>query len=180
MQIISSREVYRCKLFTVTEDHATDPGGFEIRRSIVRHSGSAVVLAVDARRRVLLVRQYRLPAEKYLWEIPAGRLDPGERPLQAARRELAEETGCRARIWEKLVSFWPSPGFVGEKMTIYLATDLTEGQATPMDDEQIETRWFTAREVDEMIRGGRIEDGKTIIAYLLWRRAARTVLRKSR
>jgi ADP-ribose pyrophosphatase len=169
MKIISSREVYQCKLFRVTEDQAVDrKSGFQIERSVVRHVGSAVMMAVDPKKRVLLVRQYRLPAEKYLWELPAGRLDPGEKPLQAARRELAEETGYRARTWTKLASFWVSPGYVQERMTIFLATDLTEGQATPMDDEQIESRWFTRREMAEMIRNGKIEDAKTMIAFLLW------------
>jgi ADP-ribose pyrophosphatase len=128
------------------------------------------MMAVDQKKRVLLVRQYRLPAEKYLWELPAGRLDPGEKPLQAARRELAEETGYRARTWTKLTSFWVSPGYVQERMTIFLATDLTEGQATPMDDEQIESRWFTRKEMAEMIHSGKIEDAKTMIGFLLWQR----------
>ena len=82
MKIISSREVYQCNLFRVTEDKAKDrKSGFEIRRSVVHHGGSAVMMAVDAKKRVLLVRQYRLPAGKDLWELPAGRLDPGEKPL---------------------------------------------------------------------------------------------------
>jgi ADP-ribose pyrophosphatase len=171
MKIISSREVYQCKLFRVTEDRAVDrKSSFQIERSVVRHAGSAVMMAVDEKKRVLLVRQYRLPAEKYLWELPAGRLDPGEKPLQAARRELAEETGYRARTWTKLASFWVSPGYVQERMTIFLATDLTEGQATPMDDEQIESRWFTRKEMSEMIRNGKIEDAKTMIGFLMWQR----------
>jgi ADP-ribose pyrophosphatase len=173
MKLISSRERYKCKLFTVTEDHAKDPSGFEIRRSIVRHSGSAVMMAVDTDRRVLLVRQYRLPADKEIWELPAGRLDPGENPLKAARRELIEETGYRARKWTRLVSFYASPGYVAEKMNLYLAEDLTEGEAAPMDDERIETRWFTAKELDEMIRTGKIIDGKTIIGFLMWRHYSR-------
>src|SRR5579872_900976 len=140
MKITSSREVYKCRLFRVTEDRAVDSKtGFQIKRSVVRHAGSAVMMAVDERKRILLVRQYRLPAAQYLWELPAGKLDPGEKPLQAAKRELAEETGYRARTWSKLASFWVSPGYVEEKMTIFLATDLTEGQATPMEDERIET-----------------------------------------
>jgi ADP-ribose pyrophosphatase len=143
--------------------------GFEIQRSVVRHIGSAVMMAVDEKNRVLLVRQYRLPAGKYLWELPAGRLDPGEKPLQAARRELIEETGYRARRWTRLASFWASPGYVQERMTIYLATDLTAGEAAPMDDERIETRWFTRKELSQMIQRGKIEDAKTIIGFLTWR-----------
>jgi ADP-ribose pyrophosphatase len=135
---------------------------------VVRHAGSAVMMAVDDKKRVLLVRQYRLPADKYLWELPAGKVDEGETPLQAARRELIEETGYRARKWEKLSTFYPSPGFVAERMTIYLATKLTAGTATPMDDERIETRWYKRKELAEMIRTGKIEDAKTIIGFHTW------------
>ena len=105
------------------------------------------MMPVDDRGRILLVRQYRLPARQYLWELPAGRVDEGETPLQAARRELTEETGYRAKSWKKLAEFYPSPGFLAEKMTIFLATGLTAGEAKPMDDERIETRWFTRNEL---------------------------------
>jgi ADP-ribose pyrophosphatase len=168
MKLISSVLEYKNKLFSVTQDHVLDPSGFEIHRAIVQHPGSAVMMAVDARKRILLVRQYRVPARGYLWELPAGRLDAGETPLQAARRELIEETGYRAKHWKKLVAFYPSPGFVAEKMTIFLATGLTAGQATPMDDERIETRWFTPKEIEQAIRSGKIVDGKTMLGYLSW------------
>jgi ADP-ribose pyrophosphatase len=174
MKIINSKEVYQCRLFSVTEDEAVDPKtGFTIKRSVVRHAGSAVMMAVDEKKRILMVRQYRLPAEKYLWELPAGKVDPGEKPLQAAKRELAEETGYKARMWTKLASFWASPGFVQERMTIYLATDLTAGAATPMDDERIEARWFTRKEVREMIAAAKIEDAKTMVGFLTWQDSLR-------
>ncbi len=168
MQVISSREVLKTKLFTVLEQVAKDPGGFEIKRSIIRHPGSAVMMAVDDKDRVLLVKQFRLPAEQDLWELPAGRLDPGESPLAAAKRELREETGYKAKKWIKLSSFWPSPGYVSEKMTLFLALDLTEGKQEPMDDERIEIRWFSRNELADLIRAGKIPDGKTIIGYFLW------------
>jgi len=170
MKITKSKEVYKCDLFSVTEDEAVDPKtGFEIKRSVVRHAGSAVMMAVDEKKRVLLVRQYRLPAEKQLWELPAGRLDPGEKPLQAAKRELIEETGYRAKTWTKLASFFASPGFVQERMTIFLATDLTAGTATPMEDERIEARWFSSKELADLIREGKIEDAKTMIGFMTWK-----------
>jgi len=115
------------------------------------------------------VRQYRLPAEKDMWELPAGRLDAGEKPIQAAKRELKEETGYAANKWTKLASYFASPGYVQERMTIFLAEDLTEGEATPMDDERIEVRWFKRKELAEMIAKGEIEDGKTLIGFLTWR-----------
>jgi ADP-ribose pyrophosphatase len=170
MKMISSKEITKNKIFRVTLDHAVDPGGFRIKRFIVRHRGSAVMMTVDENNRILLVRQYRLPARGYLWELPAGSIDEGETALQTARRELVEETGYRAKKWQKLAEFYPSPGFLSEKMTIYLATGLTAGEAAPMEDERIEARWFTAKEVDDMIRAGKIQDAKTIIGYLKWKR----------
>src|SRR5258708_10831097 len=113
MKIISSNQVHDCGLFRVTEDVAVDPKTkFQIKRCVVRHIGSAVMMAVDDKKRVLLVRQYRLPAEKYLWELPAGRLDPGEKPLQAAQSALKEETGYAARQWTQLASFSARPRVV--------------------------------------------------------------------
>jgi len=170
MKIIESKVVYECRLFRVTEDKAVDPKkGFKIDRSVVRHKGSAVILVVE-KDRMLLVRQYRLPAEKYLWELPAGKLDDGERPLAAAKRELAEETGYTAKKWSRLSSFFVSPGYVQEYMHLFQATELTAGTATPMDDERIEMKWFRRKEVAEMIAQGKIEDAKTIIGFYQWRR----------
>ena len=169
MKLLSSNLKYQNRLFSVSEDHVKDPAGFEIRRAIVQHPGSAVMMAMDGHKRILLVRQYRVPVRRYLWELPAGKLDEGETALQAARRELAEETGYRAKQWKKLATFYPSPGYVAEKMTIFLATGLTAGKATPMDDEQIETRWFTAQDVEQCIRAGKIVDGKTMIGYFTWK-----------
>jgi len=170
MKLISSKEITKNRIFTVTQDHAVDPGGFQIERAIVQHRGSAVVMPVNDKKHILLVKQYRLPARKYLWELPAGTVDPGETVFQAARRELAEETGLRAGKMQKLAEFYPSPGFLTEKMTIYLATDLTKGEATPMEDERIETQWFKAEEIDRMIRDGKIQDAKTNIGFLRWKR----------
>jgi ADP-ribose pyrophosphatase len=169
MKLVSSREVFRSKIFRVTEDLAIDPDGFEIRRCIVQHPGAAVMLPVDEGGRILLVRQYRLPARRHLWELPAGRIDAGETPLAAARRELQEETGYRARRWKKLLVLYPSPGYVAEKMTVFLATGLTAGEAAPMDDERIRVRWFASPEAEAMIAANRIVDAKTIAAILFYR-----------
>ncbi|HXE63922.1 MAG TPA: NUDIX hydrolase [Bryobacteraceae bacterium] len=170
MKITSSKQVYSCGLFRVTEDEAVDKSGWKMKRSVVRHLGSAVMMAVDDDDRVMLVRQYRLPANQYLWELPAGKIDKGETAIQAAKRELIEETGLRAKKWKKLASFFPSPGYVEEKMTIYLATGLTQGESQPMEDERIETRWFTKKELRKEITSNKIEDAKTMIAFLHWAR----------
>lgn len=170
MKITSSKVMYKCSLFSVTEDRAVDKTGWKMNRSVVRHRGSAVMMPVDDENRVMLVRQYRLPANQFLWELPAGKLDEGETALQAAKRELGEETGLSAKKWKKLVTFFPSPGYVEEKMTIYLATGLTQGEAKPMEDERIETKWFSKKELREAIRSNKIVDGKTMIAFLYWAR----------
>ena len=170
MKITSSKEVYSCNLFRVTEDEGVDKTGWKMKRSVVRHRGSAVMMAVDDRGRIMLVRQYRLPANDYLWELPAGKVDKGEKPLQTAKRELIEETGLRAKKWKKLVTFFPSPGYVEEQMTIYLATGLTQGESKPMEDEHIETRWFRKKDLRTALRSNKIVDGKTMIAFLYWDR----------
>ena len=169
MKIISSHEVMKTKLFRIVEELATDPDGFEIHRYIVRHPGSAVMMPVDESGRILLTRQFRLPAEHELWELPAGRIDPGETPLQAARRELREETGYEAEEWDPLISFWATPGYVDEKMTVFVATKLSAGKQQTMEDERITTQWFDEEDLGDMIRSGQIVDAKTMIGYFVYR-----------
>ena len=168
MKLISSVEKYKSPIFRVTWDKAIDPDGFKIERAIVQHGGSGVVMPVDDRGRILLVRQYRLPARQFLWEVPAGRVDPGETSLQCAKRELREETGLRAAKWTKLSSFYVSPGFLSEKMTVYAAEQLTAGEQEPMDDERIEMRWFSQAEIDRLIANQKLLDAKTIVAFFTW------------
>jgi ADP-ribose pyrophosphatase len=129
-----------------------------------------VILPVDEsgdEPRVLLERQYRYPAQEYLWELPAGRIDPGESALAGAKRELIEETGYRAKRWKKALTFYASPGFLDETMTIYLARELTLGQAQPEEDESIECHLVPLSEAIEMVLAGQIHDGKAI-AGILW------------
>ncbi len=170
MKVVSSKKLIDTPIFSVSHDVAVDPEGFEIQRAIIHHAGSAVIMPVDEKNRILLVRQYRLPARDYLWELPAGRLDQGETPLQAAKRELKEETGLKAKTMTKLASFFVSPGFLEEKMTVFVAEGLTQGEAAWMDDERIEMQWVPARELDKMIKDGKIKDAKTIVGFLMWKR----------
>jgi len=169
-RLVSSRTVYRGPVFWVTTDHLVEPGGIKVRRDLVHHSGSIVVLAIDDTGkvpRILLERQYRHAANDYLWELPAGRIDPGENELQAAKRELIEETGYRADRWRRILKFYASPGFVAETMAVYLATGLRAGEAEPEDDEVIYRRMLPLPTVVKMILKGTIRDAKTI-SSVLW------------
>jgi len=169
-RLISSRTVYRGPAFWVTTDNVQEPGGVRARRDIVHHTGSVVVLAVDESRstlRVLLERQYRHAANSYLWELPAGRIDPGEKPLPAAQRELLEETGYTAEKWRRIFNFYASPGFVAETMSVYLATGLRPGKAQPEDDEVIQKRLVPLNTALRMVLSGTVRDAKTI-ASILW------------
>jgi len=169
-KVISSRTVYRGPVFWVSTDHVQEPGGLRVRRDLVHHSGSVVVLAVDGTRtspRVLLERQYRHAAGDYLWELPAGRIDAGERELHAAQRELLEETGYTAKKWRRILHFYASPGFVAETMSVYLATGLLSGKAQPEADEIIFKRFVPLSGAVGMVMSGKIRDGKTI-SSVLW------------
>jgi ADP-ribose pyrophosphatase len=168
--LISSRTVYRGPVFWVTTDEVQEPGGVRARRDIIHHTGSVVVLAVDesgSTPRVLLERQYRHAAKDYLWEIPAGRIDPGEKPLSAAQRELLEETGYTATHWRRILNFYASPGFVAETMSVYLATGLRAGKAQPEADEVIRKRMVPLPAAVRMVLKGTIRDAKTI-SSVLW------------
>ncbi len=137
---------------------------------IVRHPGGAVVVAQDAQQRLGLLRQFRHAAGGWIWEFPAGMLEPHETPLQAAQRELREETGCSAAAWQTLGETMPAPGFCTERLYIFHATDLTLAAAEPQDDEFIELHWKPLPEITAMAKSGEINDAKTIVA--LFRMAA--------
>jgi ADP-ribose pyrophosphatase len=169
-RIVSSRTVYRGPVFWVTTDHVEEPGGVRARRDLIHHSGSVVVLAVDdsaSQPRVLLERQYRHAAGDFLWELPAGRIDPGEHELKAAKRELLEETGYTARQWRRILKFYASPGFVAETMAVFLATGLQAGEAQPEEDEIIYKRLVPLATAVKMVVSGTIRDAKTI-SSVLW------------
>jgi ADP-ribose pyrophosphatase len=169
-RVLSSRKAYVGPVFWVTTDEVLEPTGVRVRRDVVRHSGSIVILAVDesgSEPRVLIEKQYRHAAGRFLYELPAGRIDAGENELKAAKRELREETGYSARSWKRILHFWASPGFVAEAMSVYLARDLKLGTAQPEDDEVIEINLVSLHKAVSMVIDGTIQDAKTI-AGVLW------------
>jgi ADP-ribose pyrophosphatase len=172
-KLLETKLLLETPIFKVTDNYLIDPAGKEIRRILVEHGGSTVAMPVDERKRVLMVRQYRFPVRKYLWELPAGKIDAGETALKGAKRELQEETGYRARRWTKLITFYPSPGFQQEKMTVFLAEELTAGKAHVIEDEDLEVEWFPLKQVEQDIAGGKIIDAKTIIGVQMYRALAR-------
>lgn len=164
---ISTETIYDGKIIRVERDMARLPDGSEAVREVVRHPGGVGVVAVDREGFVYMVRQYRYPFSKITMEIPAGKLDKGEDPFLAGKRELMEETGLSAGHMEKLGSFYASPGFCDEEIFVYLATDLTQGTANPDEDEFIACERIPLEKLIEMIEGGEIKDGKTVIGLLM-------------
>ena len=173
VRLLKSKVLYEGKVFSVRRDTLIEPGGVRADRDIVVHPGSVVVLPIFQDGRVLLIRQYRRAAGGFLWELVAGRKEPHETPAVAARRELLEETGYTARRLRKLLHIIPTPGFVREWMWIFAAEGLTEGAAQPEEDEKITPRAFTLKQVDTMIRSGRLRDAKSIAGLLYYMRYIR-------
>lgn len=169
LRVLRSQTLYRGRVLTLKLDRIIEPGGIQAVREVVVHRGSVVILPLLEDGRVILVRQYRYAARQELWELVAGTLEPGETVLRAARRELLEETGYRARRLRHLLSFYPSPGFLTERMHVVEARGLIPGMARPESDERLEVGKFRRRELARMMASGEIADGKTLVA-LLWRR----------
>jgi ADP-ribose pyrophosphatase len=169
-QVLSSQTVYAGKVFGIRRDEVIEPTGVRGTREMITHPGSVVVLPVLPDGRVLLIQQYRYAARQYLWELVAGRIDEGETPLEAAERELREETGYRAKRFRTFLEFFPTPGFLEEKMYLLLAERLTPGQAEPEDDEKIVARPYTCKQLEQMIRNGKLHDAKTIAGVLYYLR----------
>lgn len=177
--VLSSRLSYKGKVFSVYTDKVIEPGNVTPNtRDVVRHNGSIVILAVDDSINatdpdIILIRQYRHAAGQFLLELPAGRIEPGEAPLAAAKREMIEETGFRAKRWTLLTQYYASPGFLGESMKTYLARDIQPGSSSPEDDEHIEIVRTPLSQALALIAGNRIHDGKTLIGISLYAAARR-------
>jgi ADP-ribose pyrophosphatase len=163
VEVLASTIRFRGRVFDVATETVRLPSGLRQELAIVRHPGAVCVAAVDDRARLLLVRQYRHAVGAWTLEIPAGRLEVGEDPLAAARRELEEETGHRARAWRELRRFYAAPGFCSEELTLFLAEDLEEvpGGGLPCDaDEEIEL----VRRTPAELLDGDCRDAKSLIA----------------
>ncbi len=179
IEVLSSKTAFEGPLFRVDVDQVREPGNRISRHDVIRHNGSVVILAVDDASKkdplIVMERQYRHAAGQYMWEIPAGKIEDGENRLAAAKRELREETGYSAKKWTKLTRYIPSPGFLGEWMQIFLAEGLTLGNTSPDEDEWLEVAMAPLSEILGKIEEGKVLDGKTLIAVLLF-----THLRKKR
>jgi ADP-ribose pyrophosphatase len=169
-RILHSKILYEGKVFSVRQDRIVEPGGIEVARDIVVHRGSVVLLPVFADGSILLVRQYRHAIGAMLWELVAGRLEPGESKAAGARRELIEETGYTARRVKQILEIFPSPGFVTERMWMFAATGLQRGPAQPEEDERITARKFSLAALEKMIRHGNLHDAKSVAAILFYAR----------
>lgn len=163
---IHSDTVFSGRVFSVEVQTVRLHDGRPAHREIVRHNGGACIVAMDSRQQVYLVHQFRKPYDAMMLEIPAGKLEPGEAPLSAARRELTEETGLTADKIELLATMYPSPGYCSETLTIFLATGLTQGKATPDEGEHLSCQCYPLSDVLEMIDSGEIRDAKTIVGLL--------------
>jgi ADP-ribose pyrophosphatase len=171
MTFVSTQRLYSGRVVNLDLDTVRFPDGSTGDVEILRHSGaSAVVPFLDdvgsGNPRVLLIRQFRHAADRFIWELPAGRLDPGETPEQCAERELEEETGLRAGRLERLTTIYTTPGFTDERIHLFAAHDLAEGRVNHEADEFMELHERRWSDVMESIRTGEIDDGKTLVSLL--------------
>lgn len=157
----------RGKFLVFLQDEVTLPNGKTAVREMVLHPGAVAVLAVTENEEIIFVKQYRYPVREVLFEIPAGKLEGKEDPFFSAQRELEEETGFQALQWEKLGTFYSTPGFSNEIMHLYLAQDLVQKTAHPDPDEIIEYQGIPFDQALRMVSQGEIKDAKTVIG-ILW------------
>jgi 8-oxo-dGTP pyrophosphatase MutT (NUDIX family) len=165
--ITASTPAHRGRVIQVSTETLRYANGREYDLDFVRHPGAAAVVAIDATGRICMVRQYRHGVADFLWEIPAGKLDPGELPEHCARRELSEETGVTAALWTSLGRYLPAPGIFTEVIHLYLAQQLTLGPPQPDADEDLELQWLPFDAAVAHVLDGDWDDGKTAMA--LWR-----------
>jgi ADP-ribose pyrophosphatase len=165
-ETLEKKLIFKGRYFSVTQEKARISPGKAVDRTVVRHNGAAIIVPQDSDGSLLMVRQYRYAPDKTLLEFPAGTLEPGEAPLACAQREIQEEAGCAASEWIALGVVHPAPGFCDEVQHAFLARGLTPAQAPLDEDEIIEVERHSPAEIERMIAGGEITDGKTLAVYL--------------
>jgi len=167
-QVLSSEMIYQGPVFGLRRDEVIEPTGVRTRREVITHPGSVVVLPVLPDGRIVMIKQYRHATKQYLWELVAGRIEPGETPEEGGTRELAEETGYRAKKIKIFLDVFPTPGFLEEKMLLMLATGCEPGQARPEDDEKIVSAIYSRSKLEQMIHSRKIHDAKSIAGLLYY------------
>ena len=163
-KFLSRKKVYKGYCFDAVEDQVIWPNGKELGRSLIMHPGISVMVPILEVNRIILLKQYRYGAGRVLWEVPAGTISPGETPLQCAKREIVEETGFKASRWKKLASCYTSPGYNTEVIHCFTASQLCESQASLEEDEVLEVEVIAVQEVKNMIKEGKIQDAKSLVA----------------
>jgi ADP-ribose pyrophosphatase len=166
MTLLNRTNHFRGRVVHVTVDEVELPNGHRAALDVVHHPGGAAVVALDVQARVCLLRQYRYVADGWLWELPAGKLEPHEDPLATAQRELVEEAGARAAQWRSLGSYLSSPGVFTEVIHLYLATEVLPAATAHEASEVIEVHWIAFDEARRWALDGTIRDGKTAVGLL--------------
>jgi ADP-ribose pyrophosphatase len=164
---IDSSLLYKGIIVDVKVDQVMLPNGKQTAREVVLHPGAVAILALNNAKEITLIKQFRYPVSSIIWELPAGKLEVGEDPLECAKRELAEETGLGARKWKKLSRFFTGPGFTNEVIHLFLAEDLCKEIKIADDDEFIEVHSIPFETAEKMIFSGEINDAKTIAGILM-------------
>ena len=167
-QILKSEVIYEGKAFGVRRDELIEPTGVHTEREVVTHPGSVVVLPVLPDGKIVLVQQYRHATGQFLWELVAGRMEPGEDPKTGAARELIEETGYRGKKFSVFLDIFPTPGFLQERMYLLRAEGLTLGEAHPEEDEKLKVGTYSRRQLEKMIRQRELRDAKSIAGLLFY------------
>jgi ADP-ribose pyrophosphatase len=164
-KVLSTKVLHSYRVFAIVEQELRLPSGRTVVRQVVHHPGAVVIMPQLEDGRLLLIAQYRFAVGETMLEFPAGTLEPGEAPLECARRELIEETGYRAEHWRALGVTYPSPGYCDEQQHLFMATGLVPAHAAADEDEIIEVKGLTVQEVERSIADGRLVDAKSIAAY---------------